>query len=186
MQMVEASIEFMDSARRLISKDLGYVPTVGNRRGAIVLAYYAVFHRLAELCAEEIVGSRSDNVKSSQAWNEYYRSLEHSTVRQACLAAYSSKKFSSVAMIFCQWFPILLDARELCSYEAHVEPTFEETLLVLLTAEECVASLANIEENDRKDFVAWMILKSTGGVQKRRSKNFRNDSSFFAAFNKQS
>ena len=71
----------MESAWRLNSTSQGIAATQFDRRGAIVLAYYAVFHRLAELCAEELAGNRAENVKSSCAWNEYYRSLDHSTIR---------------------------------------------------------------------------------------------------------
>ena len=34
-------------------------------RGAIVLAYNAVFHRLAKYCAEELAGSRPENASLS-------------------------------------------------------------------------------------------------------------------------
>ena len=81
--MTLTSSGFIESAWRWSSTKQGFAPTDSDRRGAILLAYYAVFHRLAEICAEEIAGNRAENVTTSQAWNEYYRSLDHSTVRQA-------------------------------------------------------------------------------------------------------
>lgn len=42
---------FTDSACRWITPKQGFVPTVADCRGVIVLAYYAVFHRLAGICA---------------------------------------------------------------------------------------------------------------------------------------
>ena len=176
----------MQSARRLTSTNQGYVPTVADCRGAIVLAYYAVFHRLAEYCAEELAGSRSENVRSSRAWNEYYRSLDHTTVRQACQTAKSNRIFTSQAKIFCRWFPNLQRARELCNYEALVELTLDETRMILLTAEECINCLNNIEESERKDFVAWMILTLKGGVKKVRDEYFSKDANLFSDFSKKS
>ena len=185
--MTEAiSQGFIDSASRWSTAKQGFVPTVADCRGAIVLAYYAVFHRLAEICADELVGNRADNVNTSRAWNEYYRSLDHSRVRVACGKVLSSELFSSSVEVFCDWFPSLLEARELCNYEALVEPNFEETSSILYTAEECINSLNNIEESERKDFVAWMILATTGGVKKRRDRNFRKDAVFFEKFYKNS
>ena len=181
---VAISQGFIDSARRWSTPEQGFVPTVADSRGAIVLAYYAVFHRLAEICAEELVGNRTDHVKTSRAWNEYYRSLDHSRVRVACGKVLSSQLFSSSVEVFCDWFPSLLEARELCNYEALVEPSFEETNSILYTADECINSLNNIKKSERKDFVAWMMLATTGGVKKRRDKNFRKDARFFEKFKK--
>ena len=98
----------------------------------------------------------------------------------------SSELFSSSVEVFCDWFPSLLEARELCNYEALIEPNFEETNSILYTAEECMKSLNNIEECERKDFVARMIRTTTGGVKKRRDKNFRKDRGFFEKFNNNS
>lgn len=182
--MSDSSEEFMETARLLSSTNHGFVPSVGNRRGAIVMAYYAVFHRLAEICAEELAGNRADNVKSSRAWNEYYRCLDHTTIRRACQVAKTKRLFSSTTDIFCQWFPNLQDARELCNYEALVEPTLEESLGILFTAEECINCLNGIEESERKDFVAWMILALRGGVKKVRDEFFKKDANFFADFGK--
>ena len=181
---METSRGFIESARRLNSTNQGIAPTPSDRRGAIVLAYYAVFHRLAELCAEELAGIRAENVKGSRAWNEYYRSLDHSTVRQSCKRAISEDIGISSAEVFYDWFPNLQDARELCNYEALVEPSFEDTKGIIQTAEECITCLNNIEETERKDFVAWMILTQKGGVKKRRDKNFKNDDRFFGKFSK--
>ena len=126
------------------------MPKVADSRGAIVLAYYAVFHRLDEICAEELVGNRTDHVKTRRAWNEYYRSLDHSRVRVACGKVLLSQLLSSSVEVFCDWFPSLIEARELCNYEALVEPSFEETNSILYPAEECINSLKTLRKvNER-------------------------------------
>lgn len=50
------------------------------KRRAVSTAYYAVFHALARLCADELLG---DDVASrrSQDYQRVYRALEHRTLR---------------------------------------------------------------------------------------------------------
>lgn len=181
---MDTSRGFMDSAWRLISTKQGLVPTVFDLRGAVVFAYYAVFHRLAELCSEELVGEREKYVRSSRAWNEYYRSLSHSDVSQACLRGKPDELHSELIGVFSTWFPNLQSVRNICSYEALVEPTLEEASSALNTAEECIDCLDKISEDQRRDFVAWVMLDHSGGVKQRRSKDFASNPSFFRKFKK--
>ena len=175
----------MGSAWRLVSEKHGFFPTVFDLRGAIVFAYYAVFHRLAELCSEELVGDREKYVRSSRAWNEYYRSLSHSNVIQACLIQKPHGLHSDPIGHFSTWFPNLQNVRNICSYEALVEPSLEETRSVLNTAEECIDYLDNLSEDERRDFVAWVILGHSGGVKQRRGEDRTSTPSFFHEFTKE-
>ena len=52
--------------------------TASNRR-AVSTAYYAVFHRLSDLCARQV----SRGASSSEEYRRLYRSLEHKQVRDA-------------------------------------------------------------------------------------------------------
>ncbi len=51
------------------------------RRRAVSTAYYAVFHALAELCADELLGSETG--KRSNEYIRIYRSLDHGTLKTA-------------------------------------------------------------------------------------------------------
>jgi uncharacterized protein (UPF0332 family) len=55
------------------------------RRRAVSTAYYAVFHALAELCTNELLGSEIG--KRSNEYVRIYRSLEHGTLKTAFAAA---------------------------------------------------------------------------------------------------
>jgi hypothetical protein len=55
------------------------------RRRAVSTAYYAVFHALAELCANELLGSETG--KRSTEYVRVNRSLEHGTLKTAFAAA---------------------------------------------------------------------------------------------------
>jgi hypothetical protein len=51
------------------------------RRRAVSTAYYAVFHALAKLCADELLGARFD--MRSEEYIRVYRSLEHGALKTA-------------------------------------------------------------------------------------------------------
>jgi hypothetical protein len=51
------------------------------KRRAVSTAYYAVFHSLARLCADELLGRRSG--ARSEEYERVYRSLEHGTLKRA-------------------------------------------------------------------------------------------------------
>ena len=50
------------------------------RRRAISTAYYAVFHRLAKLCAEEFV---ADEPRDTTHYEAVYRALQHGSAKEA-------------------------------------------------------------------------------------------------------
>jgi len=51
------------------------------KRRAVSTAYYAVFHALAELCADELLGASTD--ARSDEYVRVYRGLEHGTLKNA-------------------------------------------------------------------------------------------------------
>ena len=78
MTMIERLLALAEELAEKSSRS----PTL--RRRAVSTAYYALFHALAELCAQELLGS-----EISRRSNEYirvYRSLDHGTLKKAFLA----------------------------------------------------------------------------------------------------
>ena len=52
-------------------------------RRAVSTAYYAVFHRLAECCAEMLVGSSATQL-TRDMWSQAYRGLDHGRIKNQC------------------------------------------------------------------------------------------------------
>ncbi len=50
------------------------------KRRAVSTAYYAVFHALAQVCADELLGHSFD--RQSKEYERIYRSLEHGTLKK--------------------------------------------------------------------------------------------------------
>ena len=69
------------TARRLVAPTDGD-PSEADLRRAVSTAYYAMFHALAELCADEIVGAGAES-RSSPEWVRVYRTLDHGRSRAA-------------------------------------------------------------------------------------------------------
>ena len=56
-------------------------PNQEESRRAVSTAYYALFHTLANNCADLIIGQRSA-AQTNRAWSQSYRALEHGEVRR--------------------------------------------------------------------------------------------------------
>ena len=69
------------TARALIPTGRGR-PRQADLRRAVSTAYYAAFHRLAQCCADLLVGVGPR--RGSPEWNRVYRALTHQGPRWAC------------------------------------------------------------------------------------------------------
>ena len=76
------AIDFIRTARDLTGSSRGR-PRESNLRRAVSTTYYALFHCLADCCANMLVGSMHSS-RSQPAWRQTYRALRHSTVRNRC------------------------------------------------------------------------------------------------------
>jgi uncharacterized protein (UPF0332 family) len=79
----------MTTVERLLALAAELAETSGKsltlKRRAVSTAYYAVFHALAKLCADELLGNSID--LRSEEYVRVYRSLEHGTLKTAFKAA---------------------------------------------------------------------------------------------------
>ena len=75
MTMVERLVALAEELAEKSGKSLTL------KRRAVSTAYYAMFHTLAELCADELLGAGSDT--RSEEYIRVYRSLEHGTLKTA-------------------------------------------------------------------------------------------------------
>ncbi|HEY8162720.1 MAG: hypothetical protein ACR650_04110 [Methylocystis sp.] len=73
MDMIQRHLEYADQWVRN-----GHGLTI--KRRAVSTAYYAVFHALARLCADELLGSERET-RNSKDYERIYRALEHKTLR---------------------------------------------------------------------------------------------------------
>ena len=86
--------DLLSLAEELTRRDSGR-PKQASLRRAAASAYYAVFHSVAKMCADELVGS-------SKPWSLYtpiYRSVDHSAALRVLKSARNHEEGSAVAAI---------------------------------------------------------------------------------------
>ena len=127
-------------------------------RRAVSTAYYALFHMLAQCCADLLIGS-AGAARSRPAWNQTYRALEHAFAKQACLNKQIIAKFPQEIQDFANMFIQMQIERHNADYDPD-KRFFKSAVLVNIAAcEVAIADFANAPLKDRRAFAAWVLLK---------------------------
>jgi hypothetical protein len=130
-------------------------PRQTSLRRAISSAYYALFHALAALCADELVGR-------SKPWNVYtpiYRTLDHGRAKDVFkrLLAGSVGDIAAVG----QAFILLQERRHIADYDPLPLPLGRsETLDLIDRAKRATVGLDALGKNDRL-FLATQLIART-------------------------
>lgn len=102
--------DLLSLADELANRDSGR-PRQASLRRAVATAYYALFHALAKLCADQLVGP-------SKPWDVYtpvYRSVDHSAARKVLREARNHSFDPAIAPVALS-FVKLHDARLAADY----------------------------------------------------------------------
>ena len=122
-------------------------------RRAVSSAYYAIFHALCRLCADELVGVTAPQEDRSSI----YRSVEHSSLR---VASRNARVNATLQNILARAIA-LQDKRHLADYDP-VPNTFGGRAAVLSligSAEDAVAEIAALSPADRKTLAVVLIAR---------------------------
>ncbi len=164
---------FLSTAKKLAPRDAKR-QSQGNLRRSISSSYFAMFHALARVAADSLVGSRRKNT-SKHAWIEVYRGLEHGTCRTRCVGASkpanendAGAEFPDEIRNFAANFVQIQDARKRADYDPIYRPTLEEARVFLTTAELSIKTLNSASKKDKTAFVTWVLIKSAGANHARQ------------------
>ena len=133
----------------------GRVRSVFVRR-AISDAYYALFHALAHMCADTLVGSTR---RRSEAWRRIYRTLDHTQVREE-LRRPEVKAIHPMLVDFAADFARLQDARHVADYDP--APAFrrrDDALALLNVAETAISDIEALPADARLELSAALVAK---------------------------
>lgn len=83
-------------------------------RRAVSTVYYALFHCLANCCADTLIG-RTD--RNSRGWSLTYRSLSHGRARDACRQKRQIRGFPPEIQSFANLFLVLQKERHTADYD---------------------------------------------------------------------
>jgi len=147
--------DLLDIAHDLALREKGK-PRQASLRRAASTAYYAVFHALADLCADELVGWK-------KPWNIFspvYRSLDHNEARRLFDRARTSKSYGAEIEKIGSSFLRLQQAREEADYDP--EPFRygrDDTRKLVEEARETVAAIRSLEAETRLLLAAHLVTK---------------------------
>ncbi len=128
-----------------------------NLRRTISTAYYAVFHSLARMIADLIVGSKVKD--RDEAWHQAYRALEHGKAKNARLNQEAMLKFPSEIREFADTFAVLQAARQRADYSLEDRYSKVDANAAIDAAHDAIRLLKKVGAKDRRRFVAHVLFK---------------------------
>ncbi len=155
-QLAESLIE---TAKKLLPEGDAEI-TQADLRRAISTAYYAVFHALARVSANSLVGD-DKLTRPNKAWVEVYRGLAHGSCKDACGKA-KSIGFPAEIEGFSDNFIQLQVARKRVDYDPTCRPTAEEARQWVAIAEVSTNKLRSADRKDKIAFATWVLITSPG------------------------
>lgn len=143
------------TARRLARATL-HKPKQADLKRAVSTAYYALFHALAEQCADLLVGR--GRARNTAAWNQVYRALEHGFAKNACRQT-AGLGFAREIVDFADMFAKLQDERHRADYDPAARYTRAEAQTFITDAEQAIRAFNASAREDRKAFAVLVLLK---------------------------
>ncbi len=125
---------------------------------AVSIAYYAVFHAACSNCADCLVG-RDRISRSSPAWRQVYRAVEHGFARKQFQNSEIMGKFPVLIQYFAGVFAHLQNERHKAEYDPSVNFNRVQVLDFIETAEAAIEALKSAPLRDRRAFAVWMLMK---------------------------
>lgn len=147
--------ELIPTARRLARINPNR-PRQADLKRAVSTAYYALFHTLAQDCADRLIGTGPR--RYSPAWVQAYRALEHGFAKNACESV-SRLGFPVEVRDFANTFRQLQDERHRADYDPLARYTRAEVIILVSEAELAIRSLKAAPRQDRRAFAALVLLK---------------------------
>ena len=129
-------------------------PAQANLRRAVSTAYYAMFHRLARVAADSLVGKRRN-----EAWHQVYRALEHGSARKACGNKQAMSRFACQIQGFASTFVTLQHLRHNADYALEARHEKLDVLVVIDKAEDAIAQLEQADGQQLRTFAVHVLFR---------------------------
>ncbi len=139
-------------------------PRQANLRRAISTAYYALFHALANCCADMLAGSTRAN-RSQRAWRQTYRALEHGHAKNQCVNQSVMNRFPPEIQDFGEEFADMQVLRHIADYDPDPEDPFTRAGVLehIEDSEQAIHELENTTAADRRAFAIHVLLRLRSG-----------------------
>ncbi len=149
--------DLLAAARELAGIPGGPPPSQASLRRAVSTTYYALFHCMAENCADMLVGTPGSGA-SRPAWQQAYRALQHGTAKARCDNPGMVQRFPVEIRGFAGQFVNLQGKRELADYDP--SETLEQANVIndINLTQAAIAQFQQAPERDRRAFAVYVLL----------------------------
>lgn len=151
------ALDLIAAARLLATHPRRGRPPEANLRRAVSTAYYALFHSLAECCADSLAGRPRAN-RSSDAWLRVYRALDHGTAKRRCNDQAEIEKFPPEIQNFAAWFSEMQQSRHLADYAPDADFDREEVAQLITESEDAIRKFENVSPQQRRAFAIHVLV----------------------------
>ena len=151
------ALDLIAAARLLATHPRLGRPPEANLRRAVSTAYYALFHSLAECCADTITGKRQAN-RNNDAWFRVYRALEHGAAKRRCDDQAEIDKFPAEIQNFAARFSEMQRNRHQADYAPDASFHREQTTQLITESEDAIRGLNNVPVQQRRAFAVHVLM----------------------------
>ena len=148
--------DLLDSARDLVAVSRGR-PREANLRRAVSTTYYALFHCIAQSCADLIVGGSGAD-RSQSAWRQTYRALNHAYVRNQCKKQHNVTKFPQAIQVFANLFVSMQKDRHDADYDPYATFFKSQVIANIAAADVAIRQFNQAPRKDRRAFAVYVLL----------------------------
>lgn len=156
-------LDLIQTARELTSKQRkkrgGHRVREANLRRAVSTAYYALFHTLAQNCADTLIGGLGAD-RHEAAWRQVYRLLEHGLAKDACRNTKLIARFPQGIQHFATHFVLLQEKRHAADYDPSAVFLKSDVIEAIDASEAVISSFNEVALKDRRAFAAHVLFKT--------------------------
>jgi len=120
--------------------------------------YYALFHALAQISADKLIGAEQSPNRSDAAWLQTYRAFNHGTCRNKMNNEAMMKKFPAEISSFAGVFVELQAKRNNADYNPISEFSKDGVLDDIKRVKTAIAKLEAAPTLDLKAFATYLLL----------------------------
>lgn len=141
--------------------------SVGSGRGrprqtdlcrAVSAAYYAMFHALAQCCADLLAGG-SPSHRDPEAWRQTYRALDHGLARSQCSNLAAMRRFPPEIRLFAEVFVAMQRERQDADYDPVMTFSRSQVIGFIDQVSDTIAGFNAADRGPRRAFSLYVLFR---------------------------
>lgn len=135
-------------------------PRQADLRRAVSSAYYAMFHALCELSADNFIGTPHVD-RCERAWKQTYRAMNHRDANKACIKCENPRYgFPSEITSFARYFKTMQELRHSADYDPITKFHKADVQAQISSCKAAIKDLNQLNGRHKSAFAAIMLFKT--------------------------